>query len=207
VVEGQADGDERVEDLGQRVVAHAHAPADLEAPPGGLPVPARVPVHRVRADAAIVEPFDVRAVEARVGAVEEEGAARPQDAGGLGEDGAEVVDVGGDPRRDDRGKDRAREREHRPVGPDHLGRPAAGEPQLIGRHVHPDDVPAGAGQGGKQQAGPAAEVEAEAVAGAEQPRDVGGVVGDVEGPPLVVPLRVPVITRCRSHACNATLAR
>jgi hypothetical protein len=207
VVKDQADGDERVEDLGERVVAHAHAPANLEAPPGGLRMPARVPVHRVRADAAIVEPFDVRAVEARVGAVEEEGAARPQHAGRLGEDGAEVVDVGGDPRRDDRGEDRGGEREHRSVGPDHLARPAAGEPQLVGRHVHPDHVSAGAGQGGKQQAGPAAEVEAAAIAGAEQPRDVGRVIGDVGGPPLVIPLCVPVITRCRSHARNATLVR
>jgi hypothetical protein len=96
MVDQQPGGDEPVEHLGERVLVHPYPPADLNAPPGRFGMPAGHAVRRVGAYAAVLHPFDVWPVEARMGTVEKEEPAGCQDAGGLGGYRREVVDVSGD---------------------------------------------------------------------------------------------------------------
>jgi hypothetical protein len=70
MVDQQTGGDEPVEHLGERVLAHPNPSADLKAPPWCFGMPAGHAVRRVGAYAAVLHPFDVWPVEARMGTVE-----------------------------------------------------------------------------------------------------------------------------------------
>ena len=67
----------------------------------------------MHADTAVLKPLDVRPVEAGVGAIEQEDAARFEHPGGFRDHGREVVHVGGYPRRDDRPEGLVSERQCR----------------------------------------------------------------------------------------------
>jgi len=101
VLDEQARADETGQQLAQRVMAHTHPPTHVDPPPGRLPMPAGKPVAGMSPDPAVVKPFDVRSVEARMHAVERDQPARKQHARRLREHGGEVVDVGRDPDRGD----------------------------------------------------------------------------------------------------------
>lgn len=191
----EARGDDRVKHLRERVLAHSDPPADLKTPPRCFGVPPRLPVGGVRAQASVLKPFDVRAVEARMCAVEKEKPAASQDAGNLRDDGWEVLDIGRDP-RGDHGPERAvAERQAGPVPAHHLPRPLPCETQLVGGVVQSDHGPPGRFQRAEQQSGPAPEVEAQPFPWSEQRGDLRRAVRDRGPPPLVVPLREPVIPR------------
>ena len=78
VLDQQARRDEAGQQLAQRVVAHANSPSHVDPPPGRLLMPARQPVPRMRPHPAVVQPLDVRPVEAGMHAVEHEQPTRPQ---------------------------------------------------------------------------------------------------------------------------------
>ena len=76
---------------------HAHAFADVIAPPRRLLMPARQPIGRVRDHSAVLQPLNMRAVKAGMRSVKEQQAARREDSTCLGQYGAEVVNIGRDP--------------------------------------------------------------------------------------------------------------
>lgn len=135
VLNQQSSADETGHQLAQLVMAHTHPPPYVDPPPGRLLMPAGLAVSRMGPDPAVVQPFDVRPVEARMHAVERDQPARKQDARRLCEHGGEVVDVGRDPDRGDGAKRPVGERERRPVAIDDVRGPLPGVPQLIGRAV------------------------------------------------------------------------
>jgi geranylgeranyl diphosphate synthase type I len=197
VLDLQARAHEAGEQLSQRVMAHAHPPAHVDPPPGRLLMPAGQPVTRMSPDPAVVQPLDVRPVEAGVDAVEHNQPTRPQHPRRLREHGGEVVDVSRDPDRGHGAEGSVRERQRRPVTLDDARAPAPGVPQLIGRPVEPDDSPPGGGQRVKVTAATAAQVETQTVAGPEQAHDLRGVTVHVRLVPGVVPVGVTVVPRFR----------
>ncbi|HEY7323852.1 MAG TPA: polyprenyl synthetase family protein [Streptosporangiaceae bacterium] len=94
VLDQQARAHKTGHQLAERVVAHTHSPPHVHPPPGRLVMPAGQAVSRMRPDPAVVQPFDVRPVEARMHAVERDQPARNQDARRLREHSGEVVDIG-----------------------------------------------------------------------------------------------------------------
>jgi geranylgeranyl diphosphate synthase type I len=131
----QARADETGQQLAERVVAHTDPLAHVDPPPGRLLMPSGQPVARMSPDPAVVEPFDVRPVEARMHAVERDQPARKQDARRLREHSGEVVDVGRDPDRGDGAERPVGERQRRRVAIDDVRGALPGVPQLIGRAV------------------------------------------------------------------------
>jgi len=91
--DNQSGGCETSEDPGERMVTHPGALADLDAPPGRLGMPAGLAVRRMRADAAVLQPLDMRPVETPMRAVEQEDAAGFKNSCGLGQNCPEVVHV------------------------------------------------------------------------------------------------------------------
>jgi len=80
---------------------------------------------------AVIEPFDVRAVEAGVRAVEHEGPARLQDPSGLCQHRGEVIDVSRDPDGRHRAERPCREWQYCRVALDDVRGPVPGIAQLI----------------------------------------------------------------------------
>jgi len=169
-------------------------------------MPAGAAVGWVRADPAVVKPFDVRAVEAGVRAVEGEQPAGCQDSCGLREDGREIIDVRRDIDRGNRREGTVGERQGGPVTLHDPARPARGDAELAGRTVEADRDSPGGGDGVEVVAAAAAEIEARAFAWTEQGSRVWRVLVGVRLVPGVVPLRVPVITRLRARHLRLPLA-
>jgi geranylgeranyl diphosphate synthase, type I len=193
VLDLQAGADKAGEQLAQRVMAHAYPPADVPPPPWRLLMPAGQPVTRMSPDPAVLQPFDVRAVEAGMYAVEHEQSSRPQYPRRLREHGGEVVDVCRDPDRRHCAERPVSERQRRTVTLDYVRGPVPRVPQLIGRPVQADDSPPGGGQRVKVTAATAAQVETQPVARPEQAHDLRGVVVHVRLIPGVVPVGVTVV--------------
>jgi 8-oxo-dGTP pyrophosphatase MutT (NUDIX family) len=123
-------------------------------------VPTGVAVRGVHDQPAVVPQLDARAFGTRVYAVEDQRAARLQDAGGRPENDAEAVDVGGDPSSSPPRRTATRRRR-----PQQGVSAAGGDPELVGGVVQADHRTAGA----------AAETPVQAVALAKELREELGV--------------------------------
>jgi len=203
VLDGQPGADETVQQVGQRVVPHPDPLAHVLAPVRRLRVPPGLAVGGVHAHAAVVQPFDMRPVETRVHAAEHQQPARRQHPRRLGHHGREVIDVGRRPHRGD-GRERAvGERQGGGITLDDPPGPGPRVAQLVGREVQPDHRPPGGGQRAEVVPAAAAQVQAQAVTGAQQVHDLGGVPLGAGQVPALIPVAVTVVACSGSHRDSA----
>jgi hypothetical protein len=183
--------------------AHALRVPDAEGAPvvaTGAPVAEGKLGHALRLDEERVGPD-----EARVAAQVDERPPGLQHPGDLGHGLREPVDVRVRPERGGRVEARVLEGQRVRRRFDDLEAAAPGPLEQVAREVDPDGRPAELGDRQRGHAGPAADVEAAAVARAEQPAERLELVAGELAPEPLVPLGEPVVARL-GHAVDASPA-